>query len=92
MNTLLMLGAIGSPEIVVIGVIVLILFGAGKVKEFSRSVGQSVGEFKGGLKEGERVAREATSDSDPPDEEEAPDEAATAAPPPAPDERDYPPD
>ncbi len=74
MDKFFLVGAIGSPEIIVIGIIVLILFGAGKVKEFSRSIGQSVGEFKGGLKEGEKVARDAVRDPpepDPQDEKDA---------------------
>ncbi|MCH7494071.1 twin-arginine translocase TatA/TatE family subunit [bacterium] len=74
MGIVVLAGAIGSPEIIVIGIIVLILFGASKVKEFSRSIGQSVGEFKGGLKQGERVAKEAASD--PPQEADPPDQAS----------------
>lgn len=51
MNTL----AIGMPsgtELLVILFIVLLVFGAKKLPELSRSLGKSLGEFKKGQKEG----------------------------------------
>ncbi len=43
---------IGAPEILIILAIVLLLFGAKKVPELARSLGQAQKEFKKGAKEG----------------------------------------
>lgn len=40
------LGPLGTPELVIIGILVLILFGAKKLPMFARSLGKSMGEFK----------------------------------------------
>lgn len=48
----LAIGMPGGPELIVILVIVLLLFGAKKLPELSRSLGKSLGEFKKGQKEG----------------------------------------
>jgi sec-independent protein translocase protein TatA len=46
---------IGSEELLVILVIVLLLFGAKKLPELARSLGRSVGEFKKGTQEGAKL-------------------------------------
>ena len=47
---------LGTPEIVVIVLVVVILFfGGGKIADFSRSLGRTIGEFKKGKRE---IARE----------------------------------
>ena len=48
----LALGMPGGPELLVIVFIILLLFGAKKLPELSRSLGKSLGEFKKGQKEG----------------------------------------
>jgi sec-independent protein translocase protein TatA len=40
------LPSIGVPELILILVIVLIVFGAGKVPDIARGLGQVVGEFR----------------------------------------------
>ncbi len=45
--------AIGMPEIVVILVIILILFGPRRLPKLAKSIGRSVGAYKRGLKEDE---------------------------------------
>ena len=45
-NTLAFIGGLGGPEIAVIFVIVLLLFGAKKIPELARGLGKSMGEFK----------------------------------------------
>ena len=44
---------VGMPELVVIMLVVLLLFGAKKIPEIARSLGKSINAFKKGLKETE---------------------------------------
>ena len=41
-----MLGSIGMPELIIILVIALIIFGPRKLPELGRSLGKSIGEFR----------------------------------------------
>ena len=43
---------IGGPEILIILVVVLLLFGAKKLPDLARSIGASAKEFKKGIEEG----------------------------------------
>ena len=45
-------GMPGNTEIILIIFVILLLFGAKKLPELSRSLGKSLGEFKKGQKEG----------------------------------------
>ncbi|MEI9917526.1 MAG: twin-arginine translocase TatA/TatE family subunit [Bacteroidota bacterium] len=45
----LFLGGVGAQEILLIGVVVLVLFGAKKIPEFMRGLGKGVKEFKDGV-------------------------------------------
>ncbi|OGF45687.1 MAG: preprotein translocase subunit TatA [Candidatus Firestonebacteria bacterium RIFOXYA2_FULL_40_8] len=42
---------IGVPELILILVIALLIFGAGKLPEVGRSLGKTIKEFKSGMKE-----------------------------------------
>lgn len=44
--TLAFLGPIGTPEMIMIFVVILLLFGAKKLPELARGIGKSMGEFK----------------------------------------------
>jgi TatA/E family protein of Tat protein translocase len=44
---------IGAPELIIILLIVLLLFGASRLPEIARSLGKSSREFKKGMREGE---------------------------------------
>jgi sec-independent protein translocase protein TatA len=50
-TTILFLGGIGMQEILVIGLVILVFFGARKIPEFMRGLGKGVREFKDGVKE-----------------------------------------
>jgi TatA/E family protein of Tat protein translocase len=44
---------IGMPELILILVICLLVFGAAKLPEIGRNLGKAIGEFKKGLKDDE---------------------------------------
>jgi sec-independent protein translocase protein TatA len=44
------MGSIGLPELLVIGVIVLILFGAGKLSQLGKGLGEGIRNFKEAVK------------------------------------------
>jgi sec-independent protein translocase protein TatA len=48
------IGPIGGPEMIMIFVVILLLFGAKKLPELARGVGKSMGEFKKAREEFER--------------------------------------
>lgn len=46
------MSSIGAPEILLIFLVLLLLFGASRLPKLARSMGQAGKEFKSGLKEG----------------------------------------
>lgn len=46
-----MLSGVGLPEILIIAFIILLLFGARKIPEFVKGLGEAIGEIKKGIKE-----------------------------------------
>lgn len=50
MNELLFLGNLGTGEIVIIAIIVLLLFGGKKIPELMKGIGKGVKNFKDGVK------------------------------------------
>lgn len=53
MNCVGVMGLPGGSEVILIIFVILLLFGAKKLPELSRSLGKSLGEFKKGQHEGE---------------------------------------
>lgn len=52
MNTILLfLGGVGTQELLVIGLFVLVFFGAKKIPDFMKGLGKGVREFKEGVKD-----------------------------------------
>lgn len=50
MNHFLLFGTIGAPEIIIIALIVLLLFGGKKIPELMKGIGKGVKSFKDGMK------------------------------------------
>jgi sec-independent protein translocase protein TatA len=50
MNHLLFLGNLGTGEIIIIAIIVLLLFGGKKIPELMKGLGKGVRNFKDGVK------------------------------------------
>ena len=50
MNYLLLFGTLGTGEIVVICVVILLLFGGKKIPELMKGIGKGVKNFKEGVK------------------------------------------
>lgn len=48
-----MLRNIGLPEILIVLVVLILLFGAKKIPDLARALGRSLGEFKKGREEGD---------------------------------------
>ena len=43
---------LGAPELLIVLIVVLVLFGGSKLPKLARSLGQAQNEFKQGIKEG----------------------------------------
>jgi sec-independent protein translocase protein TatA len=65
-----MFGSLGAPELIIIGLIVVLLFGVGKISGLGRELGSSIKEFRRAVK-------------DPDDEAKQQAQQAAVAPPPA---------
>ena len=48
-NLLLILGFIGTQEVIIIAIIILLLFGGKKIPELMRGIGKGVRSFKDGM-------------------------------------------
>lgn len=62
MNALAIMGLPGGSEVLLILLIILLLFGAKRLPELSRSLGKSLGEFKKGKEDLERELTEVKDD------------------------------
>lgn len=62
METLLAFGPLGGPEIAVILLVVLLLFGAKKIPELARGIGRAQGEFNAAKDQFERDIKQAEHD------------------------------
>ncbi|WP_424008553.1 twin-arginine translocase TatA/TatE family subunit [Haloferax denitrificans] len=67
-------GLPGGPELLVVLLIVVLLFGANKIPKLARSSGQAIGEFQRGREEIEDELQDVTGDDD--DEDDATDESS----------------
>lgn len=56
-ETFLAIGGLGTPEIIIIAIIIFLLFGATRLPQLAKSLGQSKRAFKEGLDESEKEAQ-----------------------------------
>ena len=49
---------LGGPELLIVLVVVLLMFGSKKVPDLARSLGQAQREFKDGMKDGTKPSEE----------------------------------
>ncbi len=59
MNTVL-LGMLGTQEIILIAIVLILMFGAKKIPQLMRGMGSGIKEFKEGMKEGMKEGENAT--------------------------------
>ncbi|MDR3235551.1 MAG: twin-arginine translocase TatA/TatE family subunit [Prevotellaceae bacterium] len=50
MKSFLLFGNLGAPEIIIIALVVLLLFGGRKIPELMKGIGKGVKSFKDGVK------------------------------------------
>lgn len=62
MKTLLFLGNIGMPELIIIAFIILLLFGAKRIPELMKGIGKGVRSFKEGVNEIEKEVESIDTD------------------------------
>ena len=56
--------SLGGPEIIIVLVIIVLLFGSSQLPKLAKSIGQAQKEFKSGLAEGESEPVDAVESSD----------------------------
>ena len=57
------MAGLGTGELLIILVVILVLFGGAKLPKLARSLGQAQGEFKKGISEGESDEKPSTDDN-----------------------------
>jgi len=65
MNQLLFIGNLGSTEIIIIALVILLLFGGKKIPELMRGLGKGVSQFKKGMND---IEQEINAEADKIDE------------------------
>lgn len=70
MNTVQAMFNLGPWEIILILLVVLLLFGAKRLPELAKGLGQGIKEFKGAMSNAKQEIEDATTDGDPNSESE----------------------
>lgn len=65
MPTSFVLGFIEGPELIVLLIVILVLFGGAKLPQLARSLGSAQREFKKGLADGDEAKKDSSNSSDP---------------------------
>jgi sec-independent protein translocase protein TatA len=58
------MGSIGPLELIIIGVIAVVLFGAGRLADVGKGLGQGIKEFKKGIKDSDDPPAEKKDEKD----------------------------
>lgn len=53
-ETMLAIGGLGTPELIVIAIVIFLLFGATRLPQLAKALGQSKKAFKEGLDDGDK--------------------------------------
>ena len=56
-QTMLAIAGLGTPELIVIVLVIFLLFGATRLPQLAKALGQSKRAFREGIEEGEREER-----------------------------------
>jgi sec-independent protein translocase protein TatA len=76
LNAMAILGNLGTWEILIIVLVIVLLFGSAKIPQLMRGMGSGINEFKKGLKEGEKdAAKEEAKEKEAPKAESKPADA-----------------
>ena len=59
------MGSIGAPELIIVLLVVLLLFGSTKLPKLARSMGEASKEFKKGVSDGARESSDAPAPTPP---------------------------
>ena len=81
-----MFGTLGTPEIVIIGIVIILIFGVGKISGIGRDLGSSIKEFRRAVREDEEEeapssTQQASVQQPPAAQQPAPPPASTSEPP-----------
>jgi sec-independent protein translocase protein TatA len=60
-----MFGTIGMPELVIISVVALVVFGPAKLPDFGKSLGEAIRGFKKAINDSDKTAVESSQTSTP---------------------------
>jgi sec-independent protein translocase protein TatA len=64
-NTILAIAGLGPQELLLVLLVVVLLFGATRLPQLAKSLGQSKRAFKEGLEEGDREAQKEEKEKNP---------------------------
>ncbi|MCZ2109253.1 MAG: twin-arginine translocase TatA/TatE family subunit [Dehalococcoidia bacterium] len=67
-----MFGSLGAPELIIIGVIVILLFGVGKLSGLGKDLGSSVKEFRKAIKDEDEQPTQVQTQVQPPQQQYVP--------------------
>lgn len=81
-----MFGTLGTPEIIIIGIVIILIFGVGKISGIGRDLGSSIKEFRKAVKDedGEAAKNVQQTQAAPPPQQQYQQPQAQYTPPPPP--------